>query len=201
METPNSLVFINCPFDSDYQPLLEAIVFAVSACQYTPRCASEIIGSGYNRLHKILDLIDICDLSIHDISRVELTKNQLPRFNMPFELGLALGRKTNKEHAAKLLVLDCEPLRYLEFLSDLRGCDPLAHKGNPHTVITQVRNWLSSYHMMPLNGPAHLIEWFKAFSKDLPDICLAWGFDRQDMPFKDLVFSVHYWLEANVPLA
>src|SRR5258708_6812462 len=96
MRSPNRLVFINCPFDSDYSPLLEAIGFAITACGYTPRCALEIIDSGYNRLTKIIDLIDVCDFSLHDISRTELNPNGLPRFNMPFELGLTLGRKHSK---------------------------------------------------------------------------------------------------------
>lgn len=29
-------VFINCPFDLQYQPLFEAIVFAVSNCGFIP---------------------------------------------------------------------------------------------------------------------------------------------------------------------
>lgn len=34
-------VFINCPFDSDYKPLLDAIVFAVFDCGFIARCALE----------------------------------------------------------------------------------------------------------------------------------------------------------------
>ena len=35
-------VFINCPFDAQYKPLFEAIVFAIHACGLRPRCALEI---------------------------------------------------------------------------------------------------------------------------------------------------------------
>jgi len=204
MRTPNRLVFINCPFDSDYKPLLEAIVFAVYACDFTPKCALEVIDSGYNRLTKILDLIDLCDFSLHDISRTELNSHGLPRFNMPFELGLALGRKSSKRQggSTRLLVVDREPHRYLEFLSDLRGCDPLAHGDDPSTAITKVRDWLSSSQKdRPLNGPKHLLEWFSRFIKDLPGICEECGLDRHNLSFSDLVFSVRYWLELNVPSA
>ena len=38
-------------------------------------------------------LISASPRSIHDLSRVELGENELPRFNMPFELGMALGAK------------------------------------------------------------------------------------------------------------
>lgn len=203
MRTPNKLVFINCPFDSDYQPIFEAIVFAIQACEYTPKCALESIDSGYNRLSKILDLIDLCDFSLHDISRTESNLKGLPRFNMPFELGLALGCKYSKPRGpSRLLVLDRDPHRYLEFLSDLRGCDPLVHANDPHTAIARVRDWLASNQQERLlNGPRHLTHWFDQFQIDLPGICEECGLERSTLAFNDLVFLVRYWLEKNVPVA
>src|SRR5258708_5681752 len=140
MGTPNKFVFINCPFDSEYQPILEAITFAVFSCGYFPRCALQIIDSGQNRLSKIIGLIDECDYSLHDLSRTELNQHQLPRFNMPFELGLALGRR---KRPRSLLVLDRAPYRYLEFISDLAGCDPSSHDNDAMKSIAKVRDWLS----------------------------------------------------------
>ena len=66
-----------------------------------------------SRLARIVSLIDECDLSLHDISRTELNPNRLPRFNMPFELGLAMGRKYSLGGggAPGLLILDREPFR------------------------------------------------------------------------------------------
>ena len=180
--------------------MLEAIAFAIYACGYYPRCALDTVDSGHNRLTKIIDLINLCDFSLHDISRTELNSHQLPRLNMPFELGLALGGKnrTRKRGAGRLLVLDREPHRYLEFLSDLRGCDPVAHHNDRHAAIVQVRHWLSSYHKEPLNGPNHMKAWFDQFLNDLPDICSEWGIDRKDMSFNDLVYSIRSWTEANI---
>lgn len=37
----NDNVFINCPFDSAYKPLFDAIVFAVHDCGFVARCALE----------------------------------------------------------------------------------------------------------------------------------------------------------------
>ena len=34
-------VFINCPFDPDFQPIFDAVVFAVLRSGFTPRCALE----------------------------------------------------------------------------------------------------------------------------------------------------------------
>ena len=85
-------VFINCPFDADFQPLLRAACFTILACGYVPRCALDTIDSGAVRFSEIVRLIAACDLSIHDISRVELDNDsRLPRFNMPLELGADLG--------------------------------------------------------------------------------------------------------------
>jgi hypothetical protein len=46
-------VFINCPFDAAYRPLLNAIVFAVQDCGLFTRCAMEVQDSGEVRITKI----------------------------------------------------------------------------------------------------------------------------------------------------
>jgi hypothetical protein len=47
-------VFINCPFDIQFQPLFRAIVFAVEDCGFLARCALEVEDSGEVRVNKIL---------------------------------------------------------------------------------------------------------------------------------------------------
>jgi hypothetical protein len=37
-------VFINCPFDDQYQPLFYAIVFALNDLRFRPRCAKDELG-------------------------------------------------------------------------------------------------------------------------------------------------------------
>ena len=87
-------VFINCPFDSAYRPLFEAAVFATFDCGFHPRCSLEIEDSSQVRIEKINRIIQQSRLAIHDISRTELDSTfQLPRFNMPLELGIFLGAK------------------------------------------------------------------------------------------------------------
>jgi hypothetical protein len=46
-------VFINCPFDPEYQPLLEAVVFCVTACGFLPRCTLEETDAGEVRIDTI----------------------------------------------------------------------------------------------------------------------------------------------------
>ena len=96
-------VFINCPYDSAYEPLLHAIVFAVHHMRLEPKLALGSSDAGYLRLEKILALIEGCKYSIHDISRTELDPNHgLPRFNMAFELGLDLGCKGMENVVTKI---------------------------------------------------------------------------------------------------
>ena len=86
-------VFINCPFDSEYRAIFYALVFAVYDCGYVARCALEVDDSGLVRIQKIQQMISDCRFGVHDISRVESDpQTQLPRFNMPLELGLFLGQ-------------------------------------------------------------------------------------------------------------
>ena len=84
----NDSVFINCPFDVDFQPKLEAITFAVYRCGFYPESALGEDNALDNRLEKIENLIAKCKYGIHDISRTELNSQGFPRFNMPFEAGL-----------------------------------------------------------------------------------------------------------------
>lgn len=82
-------VFINCPFDAQYNKLFEAIVFAVFDCGLQPRCSLELDDGAQIRISKISSIIGDCRLGIHDISKTELDEtNSLPRFNMPLELGM-----------------------------------------------------------------------------------------------------------------
>lgn len=85
-------VFINCPFDFEYRPMLDALVFVVHDRGFQARSTLEIDDSGRVRIENIVALIQECCYGIHDISRTELDRaNKLPRFNMPLELGLFLG--------------------------------------------------------------------------------------------------------------
>lgn len=120
-------VFLNCPFDEEYEPVFWAIVFTIHDCGFVARCALEVDDSSDTRIAKIYKLIEACELGIHDISRTELDSvNDLPRFNMPLELGIFLGAKrfgSAKQRKKKCLVLDRERYRFQKFCSDIAGQD------------------------------------------------------------------------------
>src|SRR6266581_9443556 len=66
------------------------------------------------RLERIRELLTRCRFSFHDLSRVELS-NGTPRFNMPFELGLAVETSHRQEH--QWFVLEARPFRLQRSLS------------------------------------------------------------------------------------
>ncbi len=192
-------VFINCPFDDEYWPLFEAMVFTVVACGFEPRCALEEVDSGAVRLQKILRIIRACRLGIHDLSRIELApSNRLPRFNMPFELGLDIasrefGARTLKKK--RHLVLDAEPYRYQAFISDISGQDIRCHEGSPDRVVDVIRNWLRTMsHGRAVAGPVAIKRQFRAFTLSLPENCARNGLDQEDLLFVEYVELATLWL-------
>lgn len=96
--TPNrAFLFLNIPYDREFESLFLAYIAAVCGFGLVPRATLEIPG-GERRLDRIFDLIRECRYSFHDLSRVELDTKAppTPRFNMPFELGLVVAwKRTN----------------------------------------------------------------------------------------------------------
>ncbi len=54
-------VFINCPFDQGFKPILRAIVFTVIVSGYHPRSALDATDGAEVRLGKIAAMIGECD--------------------------------------------------------------------------------------------------------------------------------------------
>ena len=63
-------VFVNCPFDDAYSPLLRPILFVIVDLGLTPRIALETLNSGRPRFEKIVSLIDSSKYAIHDLSPI-----------------------------------------------------------------------------------------------------------------------------------
>ncbi len=168
----NGDVFINCPFDDSYLPCFEALLFAITISGYRVRCALEENDSGDIRFEKLQRLIADSDHTIHDLSRTQTNTQGLPRFNMPFELGLMMGAKyfgAGRQRAKRACILVAEDHALPRYLSDLAGNDPAPHRDDPHKVIRIVRDHL---HTSPdgqrLPGAAHMIALFGKFRKDVP---------------------------------
>jgi hypothetical protein len=71
MRARRSHVFVNVPFDQEYEPLLVALVAALTAYDLVPRTVLEIPPE-VDRLDRLRKLIQGCGMSVHDLSRVAL---------------------------------------------------------------------------------------------------------------------------------
>lgn len=197
-------VFINCPFDGAYRPLFQAIVFTVVRCGFQPRCALEVNDAAQIRIDKIVAIIKECPIGIHDISRTEPDSvNQLPRFNMPLELGLYLGARYygGASHRKKAcLILDREPYRYQKFISDISGQDISNHNDNEQEIIEAVRHFLNG-----LSGPRPLpdqsILWpaYQEFRDALPEICSELGISEENLQYQDYLYIVSDYVSEDKP--
>jgi hypothetical protein len=194
-------VFINCPFDAEYAPLFEAIVFAINDVGFRPKCARERLDSSQIRLQKITTLIADSRYSIHDLSRTEVDDaNALPRFNMPLELGIDLGCKEfHPECSGKsLLIFDSERYRFQKFVSDLSGQDIHQHNNDPKAAVARVRNWLRTESgRTDIPSGAAIYARYERFRADLPTICADLKLDLADLTFADFSYAIAHWVLSH----
>lgn len=168
----NADVFVNCPFDDDYLPCFEALLFVLTISGYRVRCALEENDGGDIRYGKLCRLIADSDNTVHDLSRTQAGAQGMPRFNMPFELGLAMGARQygcGRQKAKRACIMVAGAHVLPRYLSDLAGADPSPHGDNPTEVIRIVRNHLhTSPQGQPLPGAAHMIALYEKFRSDMP---------------------------------
>lgn len=198
-------VFINCPFDDEYQPLLWALVFAVQDCGFVARSALERDDGSEVRIDKIRRIIGESAFGIHDISRTEVdVATGLPRFNMPLELGIFLGAKYfgSAEHSVKSCVIfDREQYRYQAFCSDLAGHDIRSHRCEESEVVRAVRNAVRTWRPnRRLPGARTMFERYRRFLESLPRLASKVSLDVDELTFSDLSFLIDQWLRSNGPL-
>ncbi len=191
-------VFINCPFDDEYAPSFQALIFAVYACGFRPRSAREIDDGGQTRIEKIQAIIEESRYGIHDLSRTELDPvHRLPRFNMPLELGLFLGARRyggSSQKSKRVLILDVEQYRYQRFISDLAGMDIHQHAGDPFLAMREARDWLANVSRRALPSASKLVGLYRAFLADLPKLAAVLQFQPDRIPYVDLERIIVEWL-------
>lgn len=143
VKTSPIAVFLNIPYDERFRTLYLAYTVGLVHLGFEPHATLSIPG-GTRRLDKIFQEIQRCAFSIHDLSRVELDRKppcSTPRFNMPFELGLAVAwSKTASERNHKWFVFESKPFRVQKSLSDLNGTDPHIHDGTVKGILRELNN-------------------------------------------------------------
>ncbi len=142
---PQFSVFVNCPFDEAYRDSLDAIVFTSVHAGFFPWMAGSTGSIAIPRIDRILEGLRWCNYSIHDLSRYTGEGiDNLSRFNMPLELGMAMALRgrtvTALPHDWMVMVPDGHIFQ--KYISDLAGFDPAAHDGSRDRVALAVLSWL-----------------------------------------------------------
>jgi hypothetical protein len=187
---PSKAVFINCPYDQDFQSTFDAIVFATVCCGFMPRSALESGTVAESRMQRIVDAIFSSKYSIHDLSRCRGEgSEQLARFNMPLELGIAMARRykspKNKRHDWLLLVPEGHV--YTKFVSDLAGFDPISYDGGTDAVIPKVMFWLATRpDAVRIPTPKAVLARLPTFQAEKERLLKEW---RGGIPWADLVLA------------
>lgn len=145
MPTPyQKSVFINCPFDKGYRPLIESLLFVLYFYDFEVKL-SITQSSAHDRLEEICKMIFDCKYTFHDLSRHKSkNKNEYARFNMPYEMGIDFGcyRFVKSRKDKIIAMLDSKPHAYDQYLSDMSGRDIIYHKNNPEELLYVVTDWL-----------------------------------------------------------
>ena len=191
-------VFINCPFDDDYDKIFNAILFVTHRCGFVLRCSKEYEDSSSIRIQNIIQLIRESKYSIHDLSRVTLDETaNLPRFNMPLELGICIGAiefGNKKQRDNKYLIIESEKFRFKQFISDLSGQDIRDHKDTDEGAIKIIRNWLANKTTEKIPSASIIISDYKKFLADLPDLCEENMWTMEELTFDEYSTLVTSWL-------
>lgn len=197
-------VFVNCPFDDKYLPLLRPLLFTVIYLGLTPRIALERLDSGEPRIQKIISLIEQSRYAIHDLSRIKAEKEgEFFRLNMPLELGLDVGCRLFKQgqwSEKRCLILEAERYRYQAAISDLSNSDIAVHNNEPEDIVFEVRNWLNNEAKLRAPGPSKVWGAFLDFMANNYDVLKSRGFSDQDIEklrINELTGYMQEWVKEN----
>jgi len=181
--------FLNIPYDKQFENLYLAYIAGLTAFGLVPRATLEIPG-GSRRLDRIFELIQTCGFSFHDLSRVQRDRStpKTPRFNMPFELGLAVAwSKSGGRNDQVWFVLEAVDRRILKSLSDLNGTDVYVHGSQVKGVLRALSNAL----VRNVNQPTlqQMMSLYRKLRRAVPSILNNRGASStfEARVFKDLV--------------
>jgi hypothetical protein len=182
-------VFVNCPYDPDYKPLMDAIVLATVACGFVPRTATDSGDVSRSRMDRIDGAMRECRYSIHDLSRCTGSGDwNHARFNMPLELGMGMAMLHD------WLVLVPTGHDYTTFVSDLAGYDLKPHDQTPQAVIRAIVSWLSTRKDDYSVTPGLVIDAFERFEENVAEVEITWGKDL--LPFPVILDAARKALEG-----
>ena len=182
-------VFINLPFDSGYERLFLAMIAGLVSLGLNPRSVVQIPASS-DRLRRLVEIIQECPFSIHDLSRVQLSGTgtfRVPRFNMAFEMGLAAAvSMTAPGITRQWRVIEAVRHRVGHSCSDVDGYNAEIHGGTVRGMFEALSNIFPDPPTGALNDVGDML-WvyrrLRRFRKTLPKNIYAAS------PFRRLVLT------------
>ena len=200
-------VFVNCPFDEGFAPILQAMAFCIADLGFVPRLAPENADNAASRLDRIIELIRGSKYGIHDLSRCKSTMaGEFARLNMPFELGLDHGcaRFGGGPMASKtILILEDTRYDYQKGLSDISGWDIHAHQGDYIKVVRIVSSWLIHQAGAEPLGPSRIQGDYLTFQAWYWERETARGASDDDIkayPTVQVIAAMREWVDAGRPV-
>jgi hypothetical protein len=200
-------VFINCPFDEAFAPILQAIAFAIVDLGFHPRLAPENANGAASRLDRIVELIRGSKYGIHDLSRCKAAAvGEYARLNMPFELGIDHGCArfgSGAQSGKAILILESTRYDYQKGLSDISGWDIYAHSGDHIMAVRIVRDWLVHQAGADPIGASQILRDYATFQEWHWERELARGASEDDItayPTMEFVRAMLEWAAAAKPI-
>jgi hypothetical protein len=142
--------FINLAYVNANEDLFLGLLAGLAGFGLVPVAAMHDPGSD-PQLSRIYRLIEQSVISFHDLSylRLDPPSPRTPRFNMPFELGLAVAvaLSTNRQH--RWFLLEQVTHRAAKSLSDISGTNVQIHDGHAPSVLKAVSNALRGTATVP----------------------------------------------------
>lgn len=163
-------VFINCPFDEDYDRMRNRILFVLLWADLEPMLASDFGNKNESRFSRICKMLQDCPVSIHDLSRnkcncgstkkpkektgaesEEKKKRKKAdaehyRLNMPLELGYAMAcvdlSKGKQGEEKRIFIMANHRADVLIAANDINNYDPVYHGDEVHKVTSIIRNFI-----------------------------------------------------------
>lgn len=179
-------VFINCPFDAQYERLRDVLILSCVACGFYPSSATLAGGGGQLRITRIFDELRKARYSIHDLSRsIGVAEGQQARINMALELGMAVYRSQLEEQDHDWLALIPDGPMHLRYVSDLGGFDPAKYDGSYTQLVRKVVSFLAVQPEAPQGvGPQLVFDALPTYDAKLQQKAAEW---EDDVPWKVLV--------------
>jgi hypothetical protein len=142
--------FINLAYVDSNESLYLALIAGLAGFGLVPVAALHDPTSN-PQLSRIYTLIEESVISFHDLSYVTLDPPgpKTPRFNMPFELGLAVAVSCSGNRQHRWFVLEKKRHRAAKSLSDISGANVQLHDGRAPSVLRAVSNALARHNPRP----------------------------------------------------